>query len=162
MMEDWMTPEHKAAALEGFMGNPVAVAYARATAEQPTGLADWLIMQIAEDERIAIANDFNLWPGDTLRKVAENKTHYAWQPHDVSPQRIAHILRFDPKRVLAECDTKRRIIELCKPPLVDVSPPTRPGTEFIPGMGRPWGEPVLRLLALPYADRPGYRAEWRP
>ncbi|MEV5957281.1 DUF6221 family protein [Streptomyces sp. NPDC051987] len=25
-----------------------------------------------------------------------------------------------------------------------------------------WAEPVLRALALPYADHPGYRDEWRP
>lgn len=29
MADDWMTEEHKAAALEGFLANPVAVAYAK-------------------------------------------------------------------------------------------------------------------------------------
>lgn len=27
---------------------------------------------------------------------------------------------------------------------------------------QPWPCTTLRLLALPYADRPGYRDEWRP
>lgn len=33
-LDDWMTPEHKAAALEGFLANSVAVAYAAARAER--------------------------------------------------------------------------------------------------------------------------------
>lgn len=50
-------------------------------------------------------------------------------------------------RVLAECEAKRRIVEHCEPDPLTKSP----GDEY-----------VLRLLALPYADRPGYREEWRP
>ncbi|HEU5109842.1 MAG TPA: hypothetical protein VFT95_14970, partial [Micromonosporaceae bacterium] len=33
MADDWQTPEHEAAACDGFLANPVAVAYARAQAE---------------------------------------------------------------------------------------------------------------------------------
>jgi len=40
-------------------------------------------------------------------------------------------------RVLAECDAKRQLIELTIPY-------------------------VNKLLALPYADHPDYRSEWRP
>ena len=35
MADDWWTPEHEAAALDGFLSNPVAVVYAQA---QPYGL----------------------------------------------------------------------------------------------------------------------------
>lgn len=96
---------------------------------------------------------------------------------------IEHVARWNPARVLAECEAKRRIVELhviggslrgpetdnkfytcelCGPndwPLhkvdgrwVDVP---EPGGDF-------WPCETLRLLALPYADRPGYREEWRP
>ncbi|MDT9688182.1 DUF6221 family protein [Streptomyces sp. P9(2023)] len=57
-----------------------------------------------------------------------------------------HIARHTPARVLAEVDAKRRILN-------DL-----------------WGGPDhedmwahhIRLLALPYADHPDYRDEWRP
>ncbi len=47
-------------------------------------------------------------------------------------------LSVSPDRVLTECEAKRRIITN-------------------------WGFPgALRALALPYADHPDYREEWRP
>jgi uncharacterized protein DUF6221 len=61
----------------------------------------------------------------------------------------AHIARWHPARVLAECDAKRRIIELQRSDLRDDP--------------QDWeADEVLRLLALPYAGHPDYRAEWRP
>lgn len=55
---------------------------------------------------------------------------------------------------LAECDAKQRIIEECSKVLaVD-------GWEYddAPDLA----ERTLRLLALPYANRPGYREGWKP
>ncbi|MFE9337788.1 DUF6221 family protein [Streptomyces sp. NPDC007063] len=63
----------------------------------------------------------------------------------------AHITRHDPARVLAEVDARRRILrwhldeECCSVCLDDVE-----------------GCPLFRALALPYADHPDYREEWRP
>ncbi|MET8827527.1 DUF6221 family protein [Streptomyces sp. NPDC004610] len=57
----------------------------------------------------------------------------------------AHIVRHDPARVLAETDAKRRVLAWAL-----TAPPS------------PSRDHVLRLLALPYADRPGYREKWRP
>lgn len=51
-----------------------------------------------------------------------------------------------PMRIRDECDAKRRIVEWLMHPHTD----------------RDTREPLLRLLALPYADRPGCRKEWRP
>jgi hypothetical protein len=51
-------------------------------------------------------------------------------------------------RVLAECDAKRRIIELC----LDYDSPT-----IIWEFDR-----ILKVLALPYTEHDQYRAEWRP
>jgi hypothetical protein len=73
-----------------------------------------------------------------------------------------HIARHDPARILADIDAKRQIIDKCEPPLVDVTGPEDTDRQFIPGEGPAWGEPVLRLLALTYADHPDYRDEWRP
>lgn len=60
-----------------------------------------------------------------------------------------HIARHDPARVLAECEAKRRIVERCS--AVDYA---MPSTYLAHG--------ILGLLALPYADHPDYREEWRP
>lgn len=60
-----------------------------------------------------------------------------------------HIARWDPARVLAECEAKRQIVERCA--AVDFA---MPSTHLAHG--------VLALLALPYADHPDYRDEWRP
>ena len=61
-----------------------------------------------------------------------------------------HIARWDPARVLAECEAKRRIIELCGGwvPDRDVSPLA--------------ADYILGLLAVPYAGHPDYDEEWRP
>ena len=63
-----------------------------------------------------------------------------------------HIVRHDPARVLAEVAAKRRIVD----GLADADPYSGYITATFTA------EDALRLLALPYADRPGYREEWRP
>jgi len=76
-----------------------------------------------------------------------------------------HIAHWDPARVLAEVDAKRRIL--------DEIVPEANGLDSSVDLDRRIGirdqtvEPycsdqLVRLLALPYADRPGYRDEWRP
>lgn len=65
----------------------------------------------------------------------------------------AYLPDIDPARVLREIDAKRRIVgDLAK--VI--------GGEYIDDGEPVLAEHVLRLLALPYADRPGYREEWRP
>ncbi|WP_030670760.1 DUF6221 family protein [Streptomyces rimosus] len=82
---------------------------------------------------------------------------------DLAPEVREHMARHDPARVLAEVEAKRQIIELCEPPLVDVTGygPVE-SRDYIPGEGEAWGLPVLKRLALPYANHPDYREEWRP
>lgn len=58
---------------------------------------------------------------------------------EVADRHAAHIARHDPARVLAEVEAKRRMVD-----------------EHGNGTCR-----TLRLLALPYADHPDYRPEWR-
>jgi len=61
---------------------------------------------------------------------------------------------------LAEVDAKRRIIDLHD----DVSGGCRTCMDAELSNDGPdaaaWPCPTLRLLALPYADHPGYREEW--
>jgi Family of unknown function (DUF6221) len=81
-----------------------------------------------------------------------------------------HIARHDPARVLAEVDAKRRIIDLHHTKVFEtVHGSPEFGHDFwcevchVPSdqRGRTWCL-TLRLLALPYADHPDYREDWRP
>jgi hypothetical protein len=81
----------------------------------------------------------------------------------------AHVYRWTPKRVLDEMDAKRRILDLHEH--VPAAPWGRTDVTEIgcticayrqdDVIGKGWCQTV-RLLALPYADREGYRDEWKP
>lgn len=62
-----------------------------------------------------------------------------------------------PSRVLAECEAKRRIVDAHLNG--DAWCDHCSGGEH---MGNPNACPTLRLLALPYADHPGYDEKWKP
>lgn len=102
-------------------------------------LTDFLLARIAEDEEVAqpggLSEDSNAW----------HAPDGAWYP----------------SRVLAECEAKRRIIEM--------HPQTR---QYVDDRTLGDGEPrivdlgldlpaELLVLASVYADHPDYRQEWR-
>jgi hypothetical protein len=93
-----------------------------------------------EDERVALACPDKTWPQIGNGAGAE------------------HIARWDPARVLAEVEAKRRILDEHDP---------SPTTKTCCPTCRDYDEPIqapcptVRLLAQPYADRPGWREEWR-
>lgn len=131
-------------------------------------LAEFLLSRIAEDEAAArdAAFDDDRWrqsETDPLRvrtKLSHNTVARAeFDDH------AAHITRWDPERVLAECEAKRRIIEIhydrgegrgCG----------RCATAAGGSDGFVWVEPdawpcdTLRVLAAPYSDHPDYDPEW--
>jgi hypothetical protein len=71
-------------------------------------------------------------------------------PGYVDPPQAEHIARWDPARVLAEVEAKRRILDDYEREDLTLSP-------------EHWStlEDVIRALAQPYAGRPGWREEWR-
>jgi len=120
-------------------------------------LVEFLLSRIGDDEQAARSAG-----------VLQSGTSWEYEP-DPTP---SPILLVAPARVLAECEAKRRIIE-----------EYREFTKADPDDGMPiYAEDVdedrlwpaygggmfsglrkaVRLLALPYADHPDYRAEWRP
>jgi hypothetical protein len=118
-------------------------------------LADFLLARIAEDEAVARATSGQPWSATVPRMVHADggfriKSRYvASTDHD---EDRAHIARWNPARVLAECEAKRRIIEAASL-TIEIY---RSGTV----LDLAWE--TLRLLALPYADHPDYRSEWAP
>jgi hypothetical protein len=117
-------------------------------------LVTWLRAQLDEDERVArAASD---WPWEaTISSSGEQGdvqgVTSAFEDYCCSAEDAAHIARWDPARVLAEVDAKRQMLDwLAESELSD---------------GTTWsfnGDELLKLLALPYADRSGFREEGRP
>lgn len=86
---------------------------------------------------------------------------------DTAMAQVTHMARHDPARVLAEVEAKRYVIDQCaywneRATREAIDPPKwpQPGLEL--GLLLDAMNPVLRGLALPYADHPDYRDEWRP
>lgn len=128
------------------------------------------------------------WMADGNSAVRTLNGHVLFYRHDERPLKpglTEHVAEWDPARVLQEIDAKRRIVDAYLPPGSDPHPglPCTSDPENDPDgelwtASLPWpDEPcvrhleaskrllhnsyVLRLLALPYADRPGYRDDWR-
>jgi len=151
-------------------------------------IVDFLMQRIAEDEasaRAAVGNDgpptwlpddadgvYGVRPDVDWDEVCQSHTYGVPNECEFNPTacgisitddqvlehaRARHIARHDPARVLADCEAKRRIVGLHE---------RRPDWPDCQECGdrddiKPWPCSTLRLLALPYADHPDYRPEWR-
>lgn len=100
-----------------------------------SGLTEFLRARLDEDKQAA-RRALDWWDSD------REAGYFEWPSREAS----THVARHDPARVLREVEAKRRMLD-------DV-----------------WGGPDheemwdhhVRLLALPYAQHPGYRPEWAP
>jgi uncharacterized protein DUF6221 len=107
---------------------------------------------------------------ERAQRAAELWNDEDWRPEweDLPDEVFAHARNHDPARVLREVEAKRRIIELHphgywprrkgKPHLYCETCDEEDGVIGGDGLFCP----TLRFLALPYADHPAYRAEWKP
>ena len=110
-------------------------------------LADFLLARIAEDE--AAASGCDEWD-EKDRTCGYTVTHkWARITDDGSSSFWSGVP--SPRRVLAECDTKRQII---------AGEPVNDNDDRLYAGACDQYEATLRLLALPYADHPDYREEW--
>jgi Family of unknown function (DUF6221) len=128
-------------------------------------LVTWLREQVDADEwgaREAADGDSGRWfVGDrwNVYRVEDEALHdegYAEENRLVVYGNIkaqsTHIVRHNPARTLAEVKAKRLLIhwiERYEDQRIDAN-----------NWAMDEGDVALRLLALPYADRPGYREEW--
>lgn len=106
-------------------------------------LAEFLLARIAEDEKPCVCLDGR-----------HGACGGGWCSEDCRVCSGGDAYTRD-ERVLAECEAKRRIIRAVK------RNPNAPWDAYAIGRDDV-GREVLRLLALPYADHPDYRPEWRP
>jgi len=103
-------------------------------------LTEFLLTRIAEDEAVARA----------LSSQEDYMLSQSFYGHSsVDAPVTAFMERFGIARVLAECESKRRIMEEC----ADLASSEDVYTH---------ADLILHALALPYADRPEYREAWRP
>ena len=104
-------------------------------------LSAFLLARIAEDEQVAHACKGQSWDynrGEAVRAdVTGGYDYVACGSHgnDIEGAYASHMVRWDPAHVLAECEAKRRIVDM------------RQAT-------------VLRALALLYREHADYRVEW--
>jgi hypothetical protein len=153
-------------------------------------LTEFLLARIAEDEAAArgacvmyrpVGEHQNLageWVpiipvGSDDRAQAERAAGFY---RERGARNVEVVVFYDPARVLAECEAKRRIVELHShtSSAVEVVGTLSGGEPFVDAYEvarcsacgtAPRGNSAcmtVRLLALPYADHPDYRAEWKP
>jgi len=157
-------------------------------------LTEFLLARIAEDE--AMANDaYGFLIGSRWWEKTEHGRVYAghWVPvvgvtsydepadddadivthQGLGMDSLAHIARWDPARVLVECEAKRAIVARhCPYEQVFFNRETQemdsagPACEWCgghePGIQDTWPCLDLCALALPYAEHPSYDEAWRP
>jgi len=136
-------------------------------------LVTWLLAQVAKDEhrikRMTLAaaggwrydrERFRLNELDSEGQVRWNLASHA----DGGEQPIGDVLgeymeNFQPARMLAECEAKRRILEdlgMCLN-----SRPADPDDEGWVESRAEEARDILRIMALPYADREGFKESWK-
>ncbi|MFE6408175.1 DUF6221 family protein [Streptomyces sp. NPDC057837] len=139
-------------------------------------LVRWLGEQLDEDERIvqeALRYVDADWQRDSGENVvqASGATAAGQQPVDVtadrwrrpmvdSPAVVAHVAEHDPARVLREIKAKRQILKMAE----EATQQAESRDYLVNGPAKMMLvclKPVLLHLATAYADRPGYRGEWR-
>lgn len=127
----------------------------------------WLRAQLDDDERVVAAME---------REAKRVKTAPIFQGHP--PNWLAGVDIFvSPARWQAEVDAKRQMLDLHEPephrggwPIADLTRCGYCARLCHSSSGISCDVPTdalypcdtVRLLALPFADRPGYREEWRP
>ncbi|MFD5572257.1 DUF6221 family protein [Streptomyces cadmiisoli] len=128
-------------------------------------LVRWLGKQLDEDERIARA----ACEGGEGRWQALGNEHGGYVAGDHEGYHVAydegyptleqatHIAEWDPARVLREIEARRAIVDDLTE---EIRWAARMSHDYQDGANA--CERTLKRLALPYADRSGYREEWRP
>lgn len=120
-------------------------------------LVAFLLARIAEDKAAARALTDTLpwrqgthpspgWDGDVVHLYPDESGQVQWP---TVHEGAAFLARFNPARMLAECEAKEQIIDAAQEALVEHQ------------IGTAKWLRVLRALVQPYAEHPNFHAEWR-
>ncbi|MFG3660217.1 DUF6221 family protein [Streptomyces sp. NPDC047706] len=136
-------------------------------------LVEWLRAQLDEDERIARR------AGDTFRQIGETGVIVATEGDRAEECASAnwagvaeHIVTHDPARVRRDIDANRRRLERHTPTMMvgydsnENDPSTYvlgcPTCQVTVVHEGDWPCEEVRDMLVSFADRPGYREDWRP
>lgn len=128
-----------------------------------SSLTEFLLARIAEDEAVARAATPGPWGDPADVGYGDFGWHVDGCPAgetEDSEQGMAdaeYLAYNHPARVLAECEAKRRIVEWHRYDLGSDPCDAHDGATF-----QTVDCGTLLALALPYADHPDWREEWRP
>lgn len=126
-------------------------------------LAEFILARIAEEATEAVAASVDQWGYRVGSYEGLEWTSLALSPErDTTAAQDQFIARHDPARVLAECDAKRRIVDLHGMSYADAADETWARNGRCDTCRDAVPCPTLRLLALPYADHDQYDPSWRP
>lgn len=125
-------------------------------------LTDFLLARIAEDEAVARQVQKKVDDGPSplgYFEDAEGSSASAYFDRDYHQGGYT----ITAARVLAECEAKRRVVSnaITLNNQADAMGDDEPNHASFRGQALAW-RVALRFLALPYADHPDYRDEWRP
>ena len=118
-------------------------------------LIAFLRTRLDEDEAVAKAADMpGVHPRGPWQRYDNGRIEDArgYTVAKARPESSEHIARWDPARVLAEVDAKRRILDWCE---------RMAHVDGYGGLMARDARMIRRLLAQPYAEHPDYRPEWR-
>ena len=106
-------------------------------------LVQWLRAQLDDDDQEA---------QDALKRTTTTRRRIGgeWVEGTVQPPEWRRSV-WGPARVLREIDAKRRTLIRCEEAMLSANP-----------MLVHFAKQTAWEMALPYADRPGYRDDWRP
>ncbi|MEV8124801.1 DUF6221 family protein [Streptomyces sp. NPDC085944] len=130
-------------------------------------LGDEWEVSSGEDEELLVALRPGLpRPPDVMSglwgAVVSHRQDEADPDADSPTHAFEHAARHDPARVLREINAKRQLFAIHRSePNPDWDRPGVDGRSCTCCITQ-YPCPTLRLFALPYADRPGYREHWRP
>jgi len=114
-------------------------------------LRDFILSRVAEDEAVARAVIARYAP-DAVTMTRE----------DPWPEEAAFTARYDPTRVLAECEAKRRVVEEYDQAVFDDKAVPHGDNEagWVADAVLLHSRLMLRIHAATYADHSHYRDEW--
>jgi hypothetical protein len=129
----------------------------RQTGAMSDDLITFVRARLDEDERIARKAGGVGWlrpehPGENVAIFDSKGETVVYDEGWPTEGQQAHIVAHDPARVLAEVDAKRKTLDDCEGIIVG----------FHHEESKDFARDVLRNLALPHADHPDYREDWRP
>jgi hypothetical protein len=132
-------------------------------------LGEFLLARIGEDEDAALAAVQGEWRWDGDAVYGDVMAIEAWGYDNptvgMTDGTRDHVLRWQPGRVLTECEAKRRIVEGYQQQFHRLDAMLACGDEVqltIARVGAMALSAVLFALAAPYASHPDYQPEWAP